>query len=43
MDFKYEMPTRIFFGEEVVLKNKEVFSAIGSKALIVIKLRLKEC
>lgn len=35
MDFKYEMPTRIFFGEEVVLKNKEVFSAIGSKALIV--------
>ncbi|NLL74035.1 MAG: alcohol dehydrogenase, partial [Clostridiales bacterium] len=35
MEFKYEMPTKIFFGEEVVLKNKEVFATIGSKALIV--------
>jgi len=29
------MPTEIYFGEDVVLKNKEVFSLIGSKALIV--------
>lgn len=35
MDFKYSMPTKIFFGEESVLKNKEVFNNIGSKALIV--------
>lgn len=35
MEFKYAMPTEIYFGEDVVLKNKEVFSAIGSKALIV--------
>lgn len=35
MEFKYLMPTEIFFGEDVVLKNKEVFSEIGSKALVV--------
>ncbi|NLX70954.1 MAG: iron-containing alcohol dehydrogenase [Clostridiales bacterium] len=35
MEFRYLMPTEIFFGEDVVLKNKEVFSAIGRKALIV--------
>ncbi|HHU48671.1 MAG TPA: iron-containing alcohol dehydrogenase [Clostridiales bacterium] len=35
MEFKYSMPTEIHFGEDVILKNKEVFSAIGSKALIV--------
>jgi len=35
MEFKYSMPTKIYFGEDSVLKNKEVFSKIGSKALIV--------
>ncbi len=35
MEFKYSMPTKIYFGEDSVLKNKEVFSNIGSKALIV--------
>ena len=35
MDFKYLMPTQIYFGEDVVLKNKEVFSQIGTKALII--------
>lgn len=35
MKFKYSMPTEIYFGEDVVLKNKEVFSIIGKKALIV--------
>lgn len=35
MEFKYSMPTQIYFGKDVVLKNKEVFSKIGSKALIV--------
>lgn len=35
MDFKYSMPTKIYFGEESVLKNKEVFNNIGHKALIV--------
>lgn len=35
MEFKFSMPTEIYFGEDAVLKNKEVFRAIGSKALIV--------
>lgn len=35
MNFNYSMPTKIYFGEEAVLKNKEVFINIGSKALIV--------
>ena len=35
MEFRYSMPTEIYFGEDAVLKNKEVFSAIGKKALIV--------
>lgn len=35
MEFKFLMPTEIHFGEDVVLKNKEVFRSIGSKALIV--------
>ncbi len=35
MEFKFLMPTQIHFGEDVVLKNKEVFSALGRKALIV--------
>lgn len=35
MDFKFSMPTKIYFGEDVILKYKEEFSAIGSKALIV--------
>ena len=35
MEFKYSMPTKIYFGKDSVLKNKEVFSSIGSKALII--------
>ncbi|NLT96306.1 MAG: iron-containing alcohol dehydrogenase [Clostridia bacterium] len=35
MEFKFLMPTEIHFGEDVVLKNKEVFRAMGNKALIV--------
>ena len=35
MEFIYSMPTEIYFGEDSVLKNKEVFSKIGSRALIV--------
>lgn len=35
MNFKYSMPTKIYFGEESILKNKEVFSSLGRKALIV--------
>lgn len=35
MKFNYSMPTKIYFGEDVILENKEAFSAIGSKALVV--------
>lgn len=35
MDFKYSMPTKIYFGEDSISKNKEVFNSIGDKALIV--------
>jgi alcohol dehydrogenase len=35
MEFKYSIPTEIYFGENSILKNKEVFSKIGSRALIV--------
>lgn len=35
MEFRYFMPTEIYFGDDVVLKNKEVFKRIGAKALIV--------
>ena len=35
MEFKYAMPTEIYFGNDVVLKNKELFGTIGSRALIV--------
>lgn len=35
MEFKYLMPTQMYFGNEVILKNKEVFSKLGEKALIV--------
>lgn len=35
MEFKFSMPTEIHFGNDVILKNKEVFSTMGSKALIV--------
>jgi alcohol dehydrogenase class IV len=35
MEFKYSMPTEIYFGEDSILKNKGVFGKIGSKALIV--------
>lgn len=35
MEFKYSMPTEIYFGEDVIMKNKEVLGAIGNKALVV--------
>ncbi len=35
MEFKFSMPTELYFGEDTILKNKEVFRSIGSKALIV--------
>lgn len=35
MKFRYLMPTEIYFGEEAVLNNKEVFSKIGKRALII--------
>jgi len=35
MEFKFLMPTEIYFGENVVLKNKDIFSKLGKKALIV--------
>ncbi|NLI59805.1 MAG: iron-containing alcohol dehydrogenase [Clostridiales bacterium] len=35
MEFNFLMPTEIYFGEDVILKNKGVFSALGSKALVV--------
>lgn len=31
MEFRYSMPTEIYFGEDAVLKNKEVFSSIGKR------------
>jgi alcohol dehydrogenase class IV len=35
MELRYSMPTDVYFGEDVVLKNKEVFREIGGKALVV--------
>jgi len=35
MEFKYLMPTQIYFGIDVVLNNKKVFDKLGRKALIV--------
>lgn len=35
MKFNYLMPTQMYFGKDAVLNNKEVFSTIGTKALIV--------
>lgn len=35
MNFNYLMPTQMYFGEDVVVKNKDVFTQIGTKALIV--------
>ncbi|AFL98981.1 alcohol dehydrogenase, class IV [Desulfitobacterium dehalogenans ATCC 51507] len=35
MEFRYFMPAELYFGEDAVLKNKDIFKAIGSKALIV--------
>ncbi|NMA69744.1 MAG: iron-containing alcohol dehydrogenase [Desulfitobacterium sp.] len=35
MEFKYFMPTEIYFGEDVVLKNKDVFKKLGRKAFII--------
>ncbi len=35
MEFKYSMPTEVYFGEDSILKNKEVFKKLGSRALIV--------
>ena len=35
MEFIYSMPTKIYFAQDAILKNKDVFNTIGSKALIV--------
>ena len=35
MNFNYLMPTQIYFGENVIWKNKETFTSIGRKALII--------
>lgn len=35
MNFQYLMPTKMYFGKDVILKNKDVFNTIGTKALIV--------
>lgn len=35
MEFKYFMPTEIYFGEDAVLKNKEVFKKLGRKAFLI--------
>jgi alcohol dehydrogenase class IV len=35
MEFRYSMPTEIHFGEGVILKYKDKFRTIGSKALVV--------
>ena len=35
MEFNYSMPTKVYFGENSILKNKELFTTIGKKALIV--------
>lgn len=35
MAFIYSMPTDIYFGRDVILKNDEAFSKFGSRALVV--------
>ncbi|MFT3983329.1 MAG: iron-containing alcohol dehydrogenase family protein [Lachnospiraceae bacterium] len=35
MEFKYEMPTSVYFGKNVVREHKEVFQKVGKRALIV--------
>lgn len=35
MEFKYAMPTTIYFGRDAVVNNKKVFKKAGNKALIV--------
>lgn len=35
MKFKYSMPTELYFGLDVILDNKEAFTTIGRKALVV--------
>ena len=35
MNFKYFMPTEVYFGEDVVLKNQDQLKKLGQKALIV--------
>lgn len=35
MEFKYFMPSKVFFGENCVLKNQEQFQVLGKRALIV--------
>lgn len=35
MEFKFSMTTEVHFGEGVILKNKDLFRSLGSKALIV--------
>ena len=35
MEFQYLMPTQIYFGEDVVIKNKEMLCGMGKSALII--------
>ena len=35
MDFSFYNPTKIIYGKDVVLKNKEIFKEFGKKAMIV--------
>lgn len=35
MEFKYAVPTKIYFGEDCVTKNADVFSELGKIAMIV--------
>lgn len=35
MIFNFLMPTDMYFGKDTIIKNKEVFKTVGSKALIV--------
>lgn len=35
MDFKFKVPTNVYFGKDCVVKNPEVFADLGKKAMIV--------
>jgi len=35
MEFKFVVPTKIFFGEKCVTKNADIFAQLGNTAMIV--------